>query len=302
MAFDTRLFTGLPVLAAVLESGSFVRAGEALGLTQSGVSRAVQRLEAHLGIRLFERTSKSVRLTEDGKRFCDEALPLLDRMEEVAAAMSGVSGKVQGQLRINVDATVARLFLAPRIRGFLEAYPDLRLELAIRDGIGDLVAEGFDAAIRFGEPKPSALIARRLLQVRILTCASPRYFKKHERPHMPHDLEPQGHECILFRDPATGRPFPWEFHQGKKRLIVEVTGRLVLNDALTHLETCRSGLGIAQIMDLGIEPLLASGALINLFPEWSDELFPLSVYYPSRNFVPAKLRAFTEFLAASLKS
>jgi DNA-binding transcriptional LysR family regulator len=301
MTLDTRLFTGLPVLAAVLESGSFVRAGEALGLTQSGVSRAVQRLEAQLGIRLFERTSKAVRLTEDGKRFCDEALPLLHRMEEVAANISGVSGEVQGQLRINVDATVARLFLAPRIHGFLEAYPDLRLELAIRDEIGDLVAEGFDAAIRFGDPKPSALIARRLLQVRILTCASPAYFTRHERPRTPRDLERQPHECIHFRNPVTGRPFPWEFHQGKKRLTVAVTGRLVLNDALTHLEVCRSGFGIAQIMNLGIEPILEGGALVNLFPEWSDELFPLYVYHPSRHFVPARLKVFTEFLAASLK-
>lgn len=301
MTLDARLFTGLPVLAAVLESGSFVQAGEALGLTQSGVSRAVQRLEAQLGIRLFERTSKMVRLTEDGKRFCDEALPLLHRMEEVAEEMAGVSGKVQGQLRVNVDPTVARLFLAPRIHRFLEPFPGLRLELVIRDGIGDLVAEGFDAAIRFGDPKPSALIARRLLKVRILTCASPAYFRHHDRPRTPRDLERQGHECILFRDPATGRPFPWEFHQGKKRLTVAVTGRVVLNDALTHLEACRSGLGIAQIMDLGIGPLLESGALTNLFPQWSDELFPLYIYHPSRHFVPAKVRAFTDFLMDSVK-
>jgi len=301
MTFDTRLFTGLPVLAAVLESGSFVRAGEALGLTQSGVSRAVQRLEAQLGIRLFERTSKTVRLTEEGKRFCDDALPLLHRMEEVAEEVSGVSGKVQGQLRVNIDPTVARLFLAPRIHGFLQAFPGLRLELVIRDGIGDLVAEGFDAAIRFGDPKPSALIARCLRRVRILTCASPAYFRRHDRPRTPRDLEQQGHECILFRDPATGRPFPWEFHQGKKRLTVAVTGRLVLNDALTQLEVCRSGQGIAQIMDLGIESLLESGALINLFPHWSDELYPLYVFHPSRHFVPARLKALTEFLVDSVK-
>jgi len=302
MTVDARLFTGLPVLAAVLESGSFVRAGEALGITQSGVSRAVQRLEAQLGIRLLERTSKTVRLTGDGRRFCDEALPLLHRMEEVAETMTGVSGKIQGQLRVNVDPTVARMLLAPRLHRFLEAFPGLRLELAIREGIGDLIAEGFDAAIRFGDPKPSALIARRLLRVRILTCASPAYFKHHDRPRTPRDLKRHGHECILFRDPTTGRPFPWEFHQGKKRTTVEVTGRLMLNDALTHLEVCRSGLGIAQIMDLGIEPLLESGSLINLFPQWPDEPFPLYVYHPSRHFVPARMKALTEFLMESVKS
>ena len=194
-------------------------------------------MEEQLGIRLFERTSKTVRLTEEGKRFSEEALPLLHRMEEVAAGIATVSGKVRGQLRVNVDPTVARLFLAPRIGAFLEDHPDLRLELAVRDRIGDLVGEGFDAAIRFGDPEPSALIARRLLQVRILTCASPSYLDRRQRPEAPRDLERQRHECLLFRDPATGRPFDWEFHQGKKRVTVAVAGRLILNDALTHLET-----------------------------------------------------------------
>ena len=184
---------------------------------------------------------------------------------------------------------------------FLEGCPDLRLELAVRDRISDLVAEGFDAAIRFGDPEPSALIARRLLQVRILTCASPAYLDRRQRPETPGDLEQQRHECLLFRDPATGRPFDWEFHQGKKRLTVVVAGRLILNDALTHLDTCRSGMGVAQVMNIGIMPLLESGALINLFPDWTDERFPLYIYHPSRQFVPAKLKVFTEFLAASLK-
>src|SRR5580698_9815342 len=133
MPFDSHIFTGLPVLAAVLESGSFVGAGDALGLTQSGVSRAIQRLEQQLGARLLERTSKTVRLTEDGKHFCEEALPLLHRMEEIAEGMADASGKVHGLLRVNVDPTVARLFLAPRIGKFMETYTDVRLELAVRD-------------------------------------------------------------------------------------------------------------------------------------------------------------------------
>lgn len=300
MAFDSRLLSGLPVLAAVLEAGTFVRAGEALSLTQSGVSRAIQRLEERLGVRLFERTSKTMRLTEDGKRFCQEALPLMAQLEEAAEGMVNAAGRVRGRLRVNVDPTFARLFLAPRIGSFLEAYPDLHLDLVIRDSIGDLVAEGFDAAIRFGDPEPSALIARRLLQARILTCASPVYLKRRRRPRTPRDLEADRHECLLFRDPATGKPFPWEFHRGKKRLTVAVTGRFIVNDALTHLEACMAGQGVAQVMDLGIESLLQTGKVANLFPDWSDELFPLYIYHPSRRFVPAKLRVFIDFLASAL--
>jgi DNA-binding transcriptional LysR family regulator len=302
MSFDSRLFMGLPVLAAVLEARSFVRAGAALGMTQSGVSRAIQRLEERIGIRLFERTSQSVRLMEDGKRFCDQVLPLLNQMEEVAEGATKTSGKVQGHLRINVDPTVARLFLAPQVQNFLDAYPSVHLELQIRDSLGELVADGFDAAILFGDPEPSALIARRLLEVNIFTCASPAYLAKRGRPRAPGELRVKNHECLLFRDPSTNKPFPWEFHQAKKKLTVAVTGRLVLNDALTHLEACIAGYGVAQVMDLGIESLIKNGKLVNLFPDWCDELFPLYAYHPSRHFVPAKLKAFTDFLVNALNS
>jgi DNA-binding transcriptional LysR family regulator len=302
MAVDSRLFSGLGVFAAVLEAGNFVRAGEALGLTQSAVSRSVQRLEERLGVRLLERTSKTIRLTEDGERFCAEALPLFSQLGEVAEGMVKAAGKARGRLRIDVESSFARLFLAPRLGAFLKAYPEVRLELLIRERLGDLVAEGIDAAILFGEPVPSALIARRLLQVHILTCASPDYLARCGRPRKPADLEAKKHECLLFRDPATGKPFPWEFHRGRKRLSVNVTGRVIVNDALTYVALCVAGSGVAQLIDLTIEPLLKDGKLINLFPEWTDELFPLYVYYPSRHSVPAKLRVFLDFLVSSLEA
>jgi DNA-binding transcriptional LysR family regulator len=298
---DSRFLSGLPVLAAVIESKNFNRAGETLGLTQSGVSRAIQRLEERLGIRILERTSKMVRLTEEGKAFCEEALPLLSQMEDVAERAQNVAGIVRGQLRVNVDPTFARLFLAPRIGTFLEAHPALRLELMTSDRLGEMVADGFDAAVRFGEPEPSALIIRQLLQVRVLTCASPAYLKRHGRPRVPQELETQNHECLLFRDSATGRPFPWEFHQGKNRITVAVKGRLIVNDALTQLDACKAGHGVAQIFDLNVDHLLKSGKLINLFPNWSDELFPLYFYYTSRRIIPAKLRAFLDFVVSSFK-
>jgi DNA-binding transcriptional LysR family regulator len=299
---DPRFLSGLPVLAAVIESKSFVRAGEALGLTQSGVSRAIQRLEERLGIRIFERTSKMVRLTEDGNVFCKEALPLLSQLEEVAEGVQNVSGIVRGHLRVNVDPTFARLFLAPRIREFLESYPALHVELVIRDRLGDMVAEGFDAAIRFGEPEPSGLIVRRLLQVRVLTCAAPSYLKRRGKPVTPQELQTKNHQCLLFCDSATGRPFPWEFHRGKQRVTVQVKGQLVLNDALTQLDACIAGCGVAQVFDLDINQLLKSGRLTNLFPDWSDELFPLYLYHTSHRNVPLKLRTFIDFIVASLKT
>jgi DNA-binding transcriptional LysR family regulator len=299
---DQRYLSGLPVLAAVLKTRSFVRAGNALGLSQSGVSRAVQRLEERLGIRLFERTAKMVKLTEDGNKFCQEALPLLAQLEEVAQGVQNVAGSIQGLLRVNVDPTFARLYLAPRIGKFLEKYPGINLQLAIRDRLGDLVADGFDAAIRFGYPAPSALISRRLLQVRIFTCCSPDYLKRRGRPKTPQDIATQGHECLHFTDPQTGMPFPWEFYQGKKKLKIAVSGRLIVDDALTHLEACLAGNGIAQLMELSCGPLIASGKLVNLFPEWSDELFPLYLFHTSKRLVLARLKVFTDFIVATASS
>jgi DNA-binding transcriptional LysR family regulator len=300
MPFDTRLLSGLTVLAAVVDTGNFARAGKALGLSQSGVSRSIQRLEQRLGVRLFDRTSKAMNLTDQGARFCQEAMPLLAQLEETAEETVRSAGTVSGRLRVNVDPTFCRLALAPRIGSFLGLHPDLRLELAVRDQIGDLVAEGFDAAVRFGEPQPSALICRRLFRIPILTCAAPIYLTKRKKPRTPKDLASDEHECLLFRDPATGDPFPWEFHQGKKRVTVPVSGHLIVNDAMTHLEVCASGYGIAQVMDLGISEQLKTGKLINLFPNWSDELFPLYGYHPSRHFVPTKVRVFLDFLISLL--
>ena len=296
ISYDARMLSEIPVVVAVVDAGSFVGAGKALGLSQSGVSRAIQRLEKRLGARLFERNPKVIRLTETGRKFCEDLVPLMIRLEEAAENAVLSATTVRGRLRVNVDPTFARLVLVPRLEAFLAANPDLQVELVIRDSIGDLVGEGFNAAVRFGEPAPSSLIIRRLLQVRVLTCASPRYLSRRGRPESPCDLAKDQHECLLFRDPATGTPFPWEFHQGKKIITVPVTGRLILNDALTHLEACVAGMGVAQVFELGIEALLKRGQLINLFPDWSDEHFPLYIYHTSHHFVPAKLRVFLDFL------
>jgi DNA-binding transcriptional LysR family regulator len=189
----------------------------------------------------------------------------------------------------------ASLLLAPKLQIFLDAHPALTLELVARDTLGDLVSDGFDAAVRFGEPEPSGLVTRKLLETRVLTTASPSYLARYGRPQHPQVLAEQ-HECLLFRDPATGRPFAWEFHRAAEVLTVKVAGRLLLNDGATAVAACKAGLGIAQPMALGLETALSDGSLIELFPEWNGELFPLHVYHLSRHLPPAKVRAFVKFI------
>jgi DNA-binding transcriptional LysR family regulator len=298
MAFDGRLLGGISVLAAVVETGNFVRAAEALGLTQSGISRAVARLEDRVGVRLLDRTPRAVSLTDEGRRFHAQVAPLLAGLEEAASEAAGAAHAVRGRLRVNVDPWFARLVLAPRLSGFLAAHPQLSIELLVRDKLGDLVSEGIDVAVRFGEPEPSGLIARKLLETRILACAAPAYLARRGRPRHPRDLV--RHECLLFRDPATGRPFPWEFHRAGKVVEIEVTGSLVMNDLATKLSACIAGHGIAQTIEFGLDSLLASGELVQILGDWAEERFPLYAYHPSRHLPPAKVRAFLEFVVASI--
>lgn len=291
---------GLDLLEAIVQTGSFVRAGERVGLTQSGVSRAVQRLEERVGVRLFDRNARAVALTDEGRRFHAQVAPLVAALAEAVDAAAGAAGHVRGKLRINADAYFARYLLAPAVTGFLAAYPELALDVVVSDHVGNLVADGFDAAVRFGEPAADGVIAKKLVDVAIVTCAAPSYLARRGRPREPADLA--DHECIHFIDPATGRPFAWEFHRGRRRRTVAVRGRLVVNDVKTAIGACLAGHGIAQLMDIAARDLIAAGELVPLFPRWADERFPLYVLYPSRHLPPAKVRAFVDFVVAETRA
>lgn len=300
VVFDGRLLSGVTVLAAVVEGGSFARAAETIGLSPSGVSRAIARLESRLGIRLFDRTTRSLHLTDEGARFYREIIPHLDGIENAADTASGATAEVRGRLRVNVDPYFSGLVLGPNLAAFTQRYPQLELHVFTRDDIGDLVSDNMDIAVRFGPPAVSSQIARLLLTTRILTVAAPSYLERAGRPRKPEDIEK--HACIQYRDPMTGRPFEWEFHRGKQVVPVRTAGPLFLTDVRTMLEACLAGAGIAQVMALGVEDLLRSGRLVELFPDWPDETFPLHAIYPSRRHPPAKVRAFLEFCAEIAKA
>jgi DNA-binding transcriptional LysR family regulator len=290
--FDARVLGGIGVLAAVVEAGSFVRAAASLGITQSGVSRAIARLEERVGVRLLQRSARALTLTDDGRRFYEQVAPLLTGIENAASEAGSASAKVKGKLRIAIDPLVARTLVAPRIADFLAAHAEATVEILVRDQLDDLVASGIDVAVRFGEPASSSLIGRKLLETRVLTCASSAYLQRRGVPRHPRDLA--RHECILFRDPSTGRPYEWVFMRAGKTAPVKVSGRLTVNDSATQLTVCLAGHGIAQPLEVELPP---GSPLVRLFPEWSEERIPLYAYYPSRRQPPAKVNAFIAFLA-----
>lgn len=293
MPFDGRLLSGVSVLSAVIEAGTIARAADALGLTASAVSRAISRLEARVGVRLLERTTRSLSLTDEGRRFYERVGPHLSGIEEAAIEASGSAVIVRGRLRVNVDPFFSRIVLSSHIRAFLRQHPGVSLELIMRDAIGDLGAGGFDMALRFGEPPNGSLVARKLFETRVLTVASPAYVAEHGQPR--HPSEVLSHDCISFYDAANQRPFDWEFRKGKEVLPVKVSARVLVSDVGAMLSACEAGAGIAQILQFGSNHLLESGALINLFPEWPGEVFPLYALFPSRHHQPAKVRSFIEF-------
>jgi DNA-binding transcriptional LysR family regulator len=293
MSFDTRLLTGAGVLAAVTETGNFARAAEMLGLTPSGVSRAVARLETRVGVRLFNRNPREVTLTEEGHRFHAQVMPLLAGLEEAAADAAGAAAVVSGRLRVSVDPWFARMVLAPKLQQFMARHPLLSVDLMTSNYREEMMT-GVDVAIRFGPPDTSSLIARKLLETSILTCAAPAYLEKHGEPRTPHDLI--HHELLLYRDPQTGRAFPWEFHRGGQIIQINATGRLMMDDPSVGVAACIAGQGVLQKLAIGLEPLLANRELVQILSRWSDERYPLYAYHPSRHLPPAKVRAFLDFV------
>ena len=293
--FDARVISNIGVLAAIVEGGSFARAADVLGLSRSGVSRAVSRLETRVGVRLLSRTTRAVALTDEGRKLYSEVAPLLTGIEEAVTVTCGSAVTVRGRLRVNVDAFFSRLLFTPHIDEFLSLYPDLSLELIARDQLGDLVSEGFDIAVRFGTPPESSLVARKLLETRTITVASPAYLKLHGRPEVPADLA--NHVCIQFRSSLTGQPIEkWDFRKKGKVVEIKTAGRLMVAEFGTLLGACLGGVGIARVKAIGVEHLIEEGALVEVLADWTGEPYPLYALYPSRHLPPAKVRAFIDFL------
>jgi DNA-binding transcriptional LysR family regulator len=293
---DRHLFDGLGVFCSVVKAGSFLAAGESLGLTQSAVSRAVARIEHRVGVRLFRRTARSISLTDEGSRFYETIAPHLAAITDATIEAGGSSTKVRGRLRVNVDAGTGQFLLTPNLQPFLLKHPDLALELTVRDRMGDLVRDGFDVAIRFGIPEPSALKARLLLRTRVVTCASPAYIARHGMPRRPEDLEK--HQCVHMRNPQTGVPYEWEFVRRKNVAPVNVSGQLVVNETGPLLAACLAGLGVTQVLELYVREHLANKRLVQVLPEWNEETWPLYAYHHSAQLMSAKVRAFLDFVVS----
>jgi DNA-binding transcriptional LysR family regulator len=296
VAFDSRVLNGLSVFVAVVDCGSYSRAGAAIGLTKSGVSRAITRLEDRTGLKLFDRNSRSLKLTAEGRLFHEQMAPLLEQIGVIAGNSGPKASTVRGKLRISADAAFGHYLLAPRLGEFLRRFPELQIELVIRDRIGDLIADGFDLAVRFGEPENRDVERRLLLKSRVLTCASKDFLSRVGYPKKPEDLRGSRFETIRLIHDVTGKPHIWHLCKGDALHNIEPGGQLVVNDADSVLATTLAGVGISRPLDFMVKDYIECGDLVEVLPEWNQTFWPAYVYYPARAHSSAGLRSFVEFV------
>ncbi|MEN2977989.1 LysR family transcriptional regulator [Tistrella bauzanensis] len=284
----------LTAFVTVAQRRSFRQAADDLGLPPSTLSHIIRALEDRMGVRLFNRTTRSVSTTEAGERLLNRLAPLLGDLDRALDAVNAYRASPGGLLRINANEGAARLLLDHTVPAFLDRHPDMHLDLVVEGRLIDIVAEGFDAGVRLGEAVPQDAIAVPFGgQARFLAVASPAYLARQGRPRTPDDLA--RHDCIRFRLPG-GRLYRWEFERHGQEMAVDVPGRLTLNTPAAMIEAACAGLGIAFVSDSVARPHLGAGRLDIVLGDWCPPFDGAVLYYPGHRHVPAGLRAFIDVL------
>jgi DNA-binding transcriptional LysR family regulator len=288
-------FAELRAFAAIVEHRSFTRAAAHLRVSPSALSQTIRGLEERLGVRLLNRTTRSVAPSEAGARLMDRLGPAMAELDEAVADAAVARDRPAGALRINAPRIAALRFLAPLLGRFCRAYPDILLDIAVDDRITDIVAARFDAGIRLGERLARDMVAVKLSdEIEMMVVASPSYLAARGTPRTPRDLA--GHVCINMSLPTTGSLYRWEFERGKQKLEVAVEGPLVVNDVDLALAAALDGVGIAYLFDHLVERHIERGRLVRLLAPWTPPFPGFYLYYPGRRHAPATLRAFIDFL------
>ncbi len=287
---------GMRVFARVAERGSFARAAQDLDLSPTQASAHVAELERRLGTKLLNRTTRKVSLTADGRAYFERCARILRDIDDAEAEVSGAQGALRGTLRVDAPPLFARAVLVPVLPRFLAAHPGLALDLRLRDQLSDLVGEGIDCAIRVAKLADSSLVARRLGPTRLVTVASPAYLARNPAPRSPEELT--RHNCIGFRLAHLGNAAPWLFRRAGERILVQPKGNLTCDTTEVHLAAALAGIGVIQTLSLVTVDPLARGELVPLLEEWSSPGPPMSIVYAPGKPVPAKIRAFADFVAS----
>lgn len=289
-------FSAIPVFIAVVENGSFSAAAERLSMTKSAVSKRISVLEDNVGVRLFNRTTRKLTLTEAGERFFDFARNAYSLAEDGFAAISAYSGRPKGVLKINAPMTFCRLHIVPFIPEFLEKYPEIEVVLSMDDKVVDMTEGAFDVGIRIGELKDSSLIAKRLVDCKSVVCAASSYIAQHGKPQTPEDLTQ--HNCIYYSYFQAG--VEWTFYNNNQKLKVQPRGNFVVNNSDAIAEVLLQGMGICQMPTFIVAKHLAAGELVTVLDDYQLPKHAIYAVYPERKHLPEKVNVFIQFMQSKL--
>jgi DNA-binding transcriptional LysR family regulator len=284
------------MFVAVLESGSFSKAAQALGTSSGQASKLVSKLEADLGVQLLNRTTRALSPTEVGYAYFERVKSLLEDFDALDASVRNASTAATGRLRLSVPVSFGTMQMTADLIEFARVYPDIQLDVSFADRLVSLIDEGFDVAVRIGNPSDSSLIARKLCDMRVVTAAAPAYLRQHGAPEDPATLAKR--ECIIdtnFREPST-----WRFRaaDGSSTIAVPVKGRLRFSNAEACLAAAAAGLGIARVPSFMAGPCFRTGTVRPLLQSFEDRSFGVYVVYPPGRHLALKVRVLVDFLAS----
>jgi DNA-binding transcriptional LysR family regulator len=284
----------LEAVIAVARRGSFRAAAAELGMSTSAVSNAIAGLEARLGSRLFHRTTRSVSLTEAGRRFADRITPALMEIRSASEEINAQDQSLTGTLRINASVGAAQMIFEPLVLAFMRRHPGMTIDIVTEARLVDIVAAGFDAGIRLEESVPRDMIAVPIGgDQRLVVVGAPSYFEHHPRPRVPGDLS--AHACIRLRL-SHGGIYRWELERHGESVAVDVRGPLILDEMRMIAQAARAGMGLAFMSEWYVAEDLAAGRLLQVLDDWTPPFPGMRLYYPGHRHVPAALRAFIELI------
>jgi DNA-binding transcriptional LysR family regulator len=293
-------FEAMRAFARVVETGSFTRAAHTLQLSRTTVTQLVQQLEAHLRLRLLNRTTRRVSVTADGAAYYPRIVRLLAELEEVEGGLGDAAAQPRGRLRIDVPGPFARLLLVPALPGFQARYPDIQLEVGVSDREVDVIADNVDCVIRGGTPADPALVARPLASLPIGFHASPGYVQQFGAPDHPRALQGPDHHTVGFLSPRSGRARVFTAQRGAERIEVQGRYSIGFDDGNAYLAAGLAGLGVVALPSYMAEPHVAGGELLPVLQDWRLPPMPMHVMFPPNRHMSQRLRVFIDWVVETL--
>ncbi|MBB3118179.1 LysR family transcriptional regulator [Pseudoduganella violacea] len=285
----------MEVFVQVVDAGGFTRAAENMQIPKATVSTLVQGLETALSVKLLHRTTRQINVTADGAAYYERCLRILADVREAEESLSRTRLSPSGRLRVDAPTGLASDVLMPALPAFFDRYPDIVLELGCSDRPVDLIEEGVDCAVRGGALDDSTLIARRIGVINFVTCAAPAYLARFGTPQHPRELE--RHRCVNYFSSKTGKTFDWNFTRDGERVQLPMPGLIALNDSNAYVQAGLAGLGVVQMTDFALLPLIRDGRMVPILDDWATDPLPIHVVYPQNRHLSAKVRVFVEWVS-----